>query len=122
MPLDGSAVFELFKTDMAPSQASPPCVVMPGGGTAVIFLNMPNVANLTVDFNQFGNHVLAVYPYLGAGLLCDAGKPFGCWQSMGAMAGSATFPKVPAGKYWVVIAADKPGDEGQIGLRFSAKP
>src|SRR5439155_381790 len=82
MPLDGTHVFKLLQTAGKMAAATPPCEVMPGGGTAVIFLNMPNKANLTVDFAQIGNHVVAVYPYLGAGLLCDAGMPLGCFPSM----------------------------------------
>ncbi len=120
MPLDGSPVFKLVQTAGAKAVATLPCATKPGGDDAVVFLNMPAQANLEVDFTQIGNHDVAVYPDLGQGILCDAAPALICVQSGGMGSGMVTVPNVPQGKYWVVIGADSPGQEGSASLRFTA--
>ena len=125
MPLDGSMVVRQLNTLNKQVTAQPPCEVKPGGGDAVVYINMPAKATLNVDFLQgFGktNHVLALYPDLGKGLICEAAKSIACFPTMGSGMGRITFANVPAGPYWLVAAADQPGDEGPIFLDFTAKP
>ena len=123
MPLDGSAVFRLMQTAGTQVSAQPPCETKPGGGDAVILVNLPGQATINIGYAQIGQHVFALYPVLGTGLVCDAAKPFGCMASTGMNnSGTVTFPKVPAGKYYVVVAADQPGDEGSVSLKFTAMP
>ena len=51
-------------------------------------------------------------------------------RGLAAVAGGAAlasvparaFANVPAGPYWLVAAADQPGDEGPFFLDFTAKP
>ena len=45
-----------------------------------------------------------------------------CVTSDGATTGAQVFPKVPMGRYHLVIDADKPGTEGGVVLHLSAKP
>ncbi len=120
MPVGGTKVDKLLTTVGKQVTAQPSCEAAPGGGNAVIFLNMPKKANLTVGFLQFGNHVFAIYPYLGAGLICEAASAIGCQASNGSGSGTVTFNDVPAGKYWFIVAASKPGTESSIALEFTA--
>jgi hypothetical protein len=124
MPLNGTPEFVNLDTMGRKALAKPPCESMPGGGTAVVHLTMPAVGNLAVDYFQaFGaSHVLALYPDIGAGLVCDAGMIASCVASNGMMSGTASFPMLGAGKYWLVIAATQPGTEGPIDLRLTAMP
>jgi hypothetical protein len=121
MPIGGQSVFELVQTAGKQVSAQPPCETKPGGGDAVVFVNMPAQATLRIDYAQVGSHVFAVYPDLGSGLICEAAKPVGCVPSNGAGAGTASFANLPGGKYWVIVAADQPGDEGSASLKFTAQ-
>jgi hypothetical protein len=121
MPIGGQAVFELVQTAGKQVSAQPPCEVKPGGGDAVIFLNMPAQASLQIDYAQVGSHVIAIYPDLGNGLICEAAKSIGCQASGGAGAGTVKFPNIAGGPYWVIVAADQPGDEGSASLKFTAQ-
>ena len=123
MPLNGMP--EIVNVDTIGKQvtAQPPCETKVGGGNAVVFLNLPADANLKADYSQaFSNHVFAIYPDLGVGLICEAGKSLACFPSNGANTGMLTFPRLVAGKYWLIVAADKPGTEGAVTLRLTATP
>ncbi|HZU81986.1 MAG TPA: hypothetical protein VE987_03670 [Polyangiaceae bacterium] len=125
MPTTGVTVDEFFDTTNMTATAKPACQAMSGGRNATVYINLPQQATLTVDwFQGFGSdHVLAVYPDIGAGLICQAaGHDDGCVPTMAAMTGTATFMSLAQGKYWLVIAADKPGTEGPISLKISAAP
>jgi hypothetical protein len=96
------------------------------GGAEALLINLPQQATITLAYDQTqqggeNNHVIAVYPFLGDGLTCDAGKELVCLPSMGLASGSLSIPNVPAGKYWVILAATKPGTEGPLILTLSAK-
>src|SRR5262249_2005818 len=70
MPIGGMMVAANLDTTGKPTRATPPCAVSPGGKTAVVMINLPQKANVKVDWVQgFGktSHVLAVYPVLGQG-------------------------------------------------------
>ena len=45
---------------------------------------------------------------------------FGCVTSGGTTTGMTVFKALPAGDYHLVIDADKPGSEGDVGVRLSA--
>jgi hypothetical protein len=98
-----------------------PCTVKPGGGTGVVEMNLPAKASLTVDYGQLGktSHDIAIYPFVGNGLSCDAQKAVSCQAAAGS--GTLSFPNLAAGKYWIVVEADQPGDEGPIVLQLTAK-
>jgi hypothetical protein len=122
MPINGMAVFKLIQTAGQQVTAQPPCQDKPGGGNAVIGINLPAKANLRVDWAQIGNHVFAIYPNLGNGLVCEAGKVAGCVKSNNMGNGFATFGNLAAGKYWFIVAAASPGQEGSASLKFTAMP
>ncbi|MSP61993.1 MAG: hypothetical protein EXR72_17010 [Myxococcales bacterium] len=122
MPINGMPVFKLVQTANQQVTAQPSCQTKPGGGNTVISINMPAKANLKVEYAQIGSHVFAIYPNLGVGLICEAGKALSCTPSKGVGAGVVTFPNLLQGKYWFVMAADQPGNEGSASLKFSATP
>jgi hypothetical protein len=123
MPLDGSAKIVTVNTIGKQVTAQPSCETQPGGGNAVVYVNLPADATLKADWSQaFSSHVFAVYPDLGQGLICEAGKEISCFPSNGGGTGTVTFPRLKMGAYWVVVAADKPGDEGSVTLRFTGMP
>src|SRR5207248_6384154 len=109
MPIGGMMVAANLNTSGKTVLATPACETSPGGKTSVVMINLPQKANLKVDWIQgFGgaSHVIAVYPNLGQGLICEAGKAVGCVPTMGMQVGTTTFANLAAGKYWVVAAAD----------------
>ena len=126
MPTNGTAVLEQVVTMGRMATASPTCALSKGGGDAVVAITMPQTANLTVQYSEIGTHVMALYPVIAQGLQCDSSKATSCQATMAGMggigSGTLTFPAVPAGDYWFVIAADKPGDEGSVTVRFTASP
>jgi hypothetical protein len=128
MPLNGMPVFANLNTMGAKVLAQPSCEAQAGGATAVVFLRMPGPGNLQVDyfegFNATGtaDHVLALYPDIGTGLICSAGKEAACVATMGAMSGTAKFPNLAQGPYWLVLAASRPGSEGPVDLKLTASP
>ena len=83
---------------------------------------MPALADLTVQWAQAGNHVLAIYADGGMLLACEASTNLACFKTAGAATGTQVSPKVPMGRYHLVVDADKPGSEGGLVLQLSAKP
>jgi hypothetical protein len=122
MPLDGSQVNEVVQTQGNPVSAKPSCETTAGGPTAVIALHLTAQANLTLAWNQFGNHDFALYTEAGVGLPCDAGTQLSCTPSGGAASGTTTFTKVPSGYLYLVVAADTPTSAGSVALQLSGSP
>ncbi len=122
MPLDGSNVDEVVQTQGNPVSAKPSCESTPGGPTAVIALHLTTTADLTLAWNQFGNHDFALYTEAGVGLPCDAGTQLSCTPSGGAASGTTSFTKIPSGYYYLIVAADTPTQAGSVALQLSGKP
>ncbi|HXU68272.1 MAG TPA: hypothetical protein VN947_03035 [Polyangia bacterium] len=122
VPLDGSTVSKLVQTSGAATQAKPPCESTPGGPTAVIELRFTAKANVSLTWNQLGNHDFALYSETGSGLQCDAGMLVACNPSGNAATGTTTFANVPAGRYWLVVAADSPMSAGSVSVGLSGSP
>lgn len=123
MPVNGMTMVESLDTTSEQPTAQPSCESQPGGGNAVVYVNLPRQATLTVEYLQsFGmtNHVFALYPVIGQGLVCEAAPALACIPSDGAKNGTAVFDNVPKGGYWLVVAADHPGSEGPIFINLSA--
>jgi hypothetical protein len=66
-----------------------------------------------------GSHVLAVYSNDGTLLACDAGSLINCIASANQTTGIQLLKGLPAGKYHLVVDADKPGSEGGVVLQLS---
>ncbi len=125
MPISANPLMPVYKLVQTAGQqvsAQPPCEAQPGGGDAVVYINLPGQANLRVDYAQVGSHVFALYPDIGNGLICEAAPAQACTPSNGAQAGTVTYAALPPGEYWFIVAADKPGDEGSASLKFTATP
>ncbi len=90
------------------------------GEEAVIGFTMAKQADLEVDYAQFGDHVIGLYADKGTGLSCSA-SPQGCQKTGGKASGKIVFKSVPIGKYFLIIDADKVGQEGSVLLKLTAK-
>jgi hypothetical protein len=121
MPLDGSAGDKVVQTSGAAVQARPSCASMTGGPTTVVALRLTAKADLTLAWNQFGDHDLALYGVNGSMLPCDAGAQLQCTKSNGAN-GSVKWSALPAGRYWLVVAADTPTSAGSVALHLTGAP
>jgi hypothetical protein len=124
LPLDGTLTpAVVVQTSTAGNdEATAMCVSAPGGQDAVVDFQLPALADLTVQWAQVGNHALAIYADGGMLLACEASTNLACFKTGGATAGTQVFPKVPMGRYHLVVDADKPGSEGGVVLQLSAKP
>jgi hypothetical protein len=122
VPLDGSMVSKLVQTSGAAVQAHPPCESTTGGPTAVVELRFTAKANVNLTWNQLGNHDFALYAETGSMLQCDAGMLQACNPSAGAATGTTMFSNVPAGRYYLVIAADTPMSAGSVSITLSGSP
>ena len=114
MPLDGSQLFELVQTAGAGSHANVPCATTPGGNTAVVALFLTAAADLTVSWQQVGNHDFALYTDIGAVAPCDAGTVVQCTKGSGLnLSGATSWTNLPQGRYWLVVGADAPDSTTQ---------
>ena len=66
--------------------------------------------------------VLAIYADAGMLLACEASTNWACFKTGGAATGTQVFPRLPMGRYHLVVDADKPGSEGGVVLKLSALP
>jgi hypothetical protein len=128
MPLTGQNVFKLVQTSGNGVHATLPCATTPGGQNAVIGLNLTAAADLKLNFQQIGNHDVAVFTNDGTALPCDAGTLVACVKGPGMnQSGMATFTNVPSGRYWIVIGADAPDtmtvqSSGSVNVAISGTP
>src|SRR5262249_39732237 len=119
VPLDGSTVSKLVQTAGASVQAKPACESTPGGPTAVVAVRLTAKADLKLTWNQLGNHDFALYSQVGTMLPCDAGTLVSCNPSAGMGVGMTQWSAVPAGRYYLVVAADTPTSAGSVALQLS---
>jgi hypothetical protein len=121
MPLDGSQVFKLVQTADSSNHANVPCATTPGGKAAVIGLFLTAAADLTLSWQQNGNHDFALYTDTGPVAPCDAGSVVQCTRGTGAnRSGMTTWSNVAQGQYWLVIGADAPDVAGDGGMMQSS--
>jgi hypothetical protein len=124
LPLDGTLTpAVVVQTSTAgDDEKTAMCTSAPGGQDAVVDFQLPALADLTVQWAQAGNHALAIYADGGMLLACEASTNLACFKTGGVATGMQLFPKVPMGRYHLVVDADKPGSEGGVVLQLSAKP
>jgi hypothetical protein len=123
VPLTGQKVFRLVQTAGNGAAAQLACTGMPGGDTAVIELTLTAAANLTLEWNQIGDHDFQLFTFEGTQLPCDAGATVGtCKKSNDAPSGMTSFTNVPKGQYYLVIQADTPSDAGSVNIALSGTP
>jgi hypothetical protein len=122
LPLDGSVLSAVIQTTGAgDNETHTACVSAPGGQDGDVDFELPAKADLTIDWAQVGSHVFAVYSDDGMLLSCEAGTSFTCIPSGSQPTGAKIVTGLPAGKYHLVVDADKPGSEGGVALQLSGK-
>jgi hypothetical protein len=123
LPLDGSKQSATVQTSGAASSANNvSCTVASGGGDQDVDFQMPGTGDLTVSWAQQGNAVFGLFQNSSPLAACDAGPSVSCVPTNGTATGATTFKALPAGKYHLIIKADKPGDEAGAVLQLSATP
>jgi hypothetical protein len=123
LPLDGTGSSVVVQTSTAGDDlATAMCTSAPGGQDAVVNFQLPALSDLTLQWAQVGNHALAIYADAGMLLACEASSNWACFKTGGAATGMQVFPRLPMGRYHLVVDADKPGSEGGVVLKLSALP
>ncbi len=127
MPLVGTQVFELLQTSGNGVHGGAGCATTAGGQSAVIGITLTAAADLTLQWQQIGNHDFALYTDEGQQAPCDAGTQLQCTKGGGAnQSGNTMWTNVPAGTYWLVVAADAPDgatiDSGSVDVALSGLP
>ena len=93
-----------------------------GGKDVVIEVELPQVSGLEIDCNQSGDHVLGLFAAGDSRDPCDANKLSCADPKTGPLGCSFIWPNLQPGKYYVVVEAFKPGDEGWVNINLSARP
>jgi hypothetical protein len=123
LPLDGSPLSAALETSGAgDDQKKSKCVSAAGGQDALASFELPGATDLTVEWAQVGNHALVLYKADTLPLPCEANTLVDCHATAGATTGSYLLGKLAAGKYYLVVDADKAGSEGGVILQISGKP
>ncbi len=130
MPLTGAGTFRLVQTAGNGIHAQAPCATTVGGQTAIVELTLTAKADLTMAWNQIGNHDFVLVTDEGTGLPCDAGTVVGtCVKSNNMPTGMTSFTGVPQGKYYMVIQGDAPDgtppavpSSGSVNIDISGLP
>ena len=121
--IDGSTVSATVQTSGAGNdQQNSTCVSGPGGGDAVVGFTLPGKTDLTIAWAQVGNHALVLYQGDNAQVPCEANALIDCKATANASTGSYTLHSLAAGKYYLVVDADKAGSEGGVILQLSGLP
>ncbi len=123
LPLDGSILTKAIDTSTAgDDQHQSACASGSGGQDAVVGFELPGTTDLTIGWLQFGNHALVLYQADVVPLPCEANKLLNCAATAGATTGSYLLRGLAAGKYYLVVDADKAGSEGGTILQISGLP
>jgi hypothetical protein len=119
LPLNGVPVQVGAQTVMAGDDQQTMCASGSGGQDSDIDFELPGTADLLIQWAQFGSHDFELFANDGALFACDAGASLACITTNGLATGQQTIPRVPAGRYHLVVNADTAGAEGFVGLRIS---
>jgi hypothetical protein len=88
----------------------------------VVSFTLPARTDLTMEWAQVGSHVLALYRDDNARLACEANSPVSCTSLAGQRMGTSKLVGLDAGKYFLVVDADRAGSEGGVILQLSGLP
>ena len=127
MPLTGATVFELVQTAGNGVHGGAGCATTSGGQSAVIGITLTAAADLTLQWQQIGNHDFALYTNEGQQAPCDAGTQLQCTKGGGAnQGGTVMWSNVAEGTYWLVVAGDAPDgttqSSGSVDVAISGTP
>ncbi len=87
------------------------CAGEPSGLERVVAFQLRDERNITVSWDQTGDHVIALLREDGG--TCDE-HPISCHDPMGAPVGSVDFSRLAAGTYLIMVDAHDPRDEGTV--------
>jgi hypothetical protein len=123
LPLEGTITMAALQTSGAgDDQIQTSCVSVKGGADAVASFKLTSKADLTIEWNQAGNHALVLYKEDDPRLPCDANIPIDCHATAGTTNGSYKVTGLDLGKYYLVADADKAGAEGAVILQITGSP
>jgi len=123
LALDGTTLSAAVQTSGAGNdQVNSTCVSGPGGQDAVVGFELPGKTDLSLEWAQVGNHDFALYRADTVPLPCEANTLVDCKSTAGAGTGKYTVPGLAAGKYYLVVDADKAGSEGGVILQIAGTP
>jgi hypothetical protein len=123
LAIDGSTVSATVQTAGAvDDQKSSTCVAGVGGADSVVGFTLPGKTDLTIAWAQVGNHALVLYQGDNAQVPCEANALVDCKATANASTGSYVLKGLAAGKYYLVVDADKAGSEGGVILQLSGLP
>jgi hypothetical protein len=123
LAIDGSTVSTTVQTSGAgDDQHKSSCVSGSGGADAVVSFTLPGKTDLTIAWAQVGKHALVLYQGDNAQVPCEANTLVDCKATAGATTGSYVLRGLGAGKYYLVLDADKAGSEGGVILQISGLP
>jgi len=78
-----------------------------------------HLADLFIEWAQIGNHDFELFTDEGPLFACDVGTSLACVPTAAQRNGTVTLPRVPAGRYHLVVKADAAGSEGAAILQIS---
>lgn len=119
LALDGNPTAVALQTSMSVDDQRASCAASTGGQDAVVDFQLPARANVTLEWAQVGSHALALYSNDGALLACDAGRAVACVSATGQPTGRQVLSSLPAGRYHLVVDADRAGSEGGVVVQLS---
>jgi hypothetical protein len=93
-----------------------------GGNDEVIAFELTEVSGLRINCRQTGDHVIGLFAAGGSRDACDA-RPENCADpGTGPISCNFVFPNLQPGRYYLIVEAFRPGDEGSMTLNLSAVP
>lgn len=110
------------------SASSVSCATSTGGLGAGARFTVTSAADIRIDFEQLGNHALAVFSDSAPPSSCADDVLVGCAPAIGAdQNGTQTFVNVPPGAYAVVFVGDQPDNSttrwsGAVEVRLTSTP
>jgi hypothetical protein len=120
---DGTLYATALQTSNAgDDQQKTTCVSGAGGADVVVGFTLPGTTDLAIEWAQVGNHALMLYKADVAPLPCEANQAVDCKATAGTGLGTWNLTGLAAGKYYLVVDADKAGSEGGLVLQMTGLP
>jgi hypothetical protein len=95
------------------------CQAARGGKDVVIRFTLRETAGILVEWNQSGDHVMALFREPPLGQKCDFDQ-LSCYDPSRSSGGQVAFGEYPPGEYLLIFKATRPGAEGTVDATISA--
>lgn len=109
----GGAAATTADTTLGSEMFDAGCASEPSGRERVIAFQLDGTSDITVSWDQTGDHVIALLREDGGE--CDEHQ-IACHDPTAAPVGSVDFPRLSAGSYLLMVDAHDPGDEGRVDI------